>query len=242
MTKSPKDPSSEITQLVIPPITLERAQAASQTVLEVARGIVITSDSEYAAAAEFRRECIAEPRRQLAEDFKPVKQGLDREHKRVCALEKKYDAPFKLAQEIVDSLMFAWQDERKRQKEEEQRLLTESLRQDAEREAAEEAAELIASGDDEAAEEILTSLATGKVELAVAPPPMINTPLKVQGTSFRTLKRFEMLDESKLKRAYLIPDEKLIQNAVNAHGYDAERIVGEGSIRVYDKPSIGSRR
>jgi hypothetical protein len=72
---------------------------------------------------------------------------------------------------------------------------------------------------------------------AVVAPAIVREPPSVSGVSTRTIKRFEIVDESLLPREYLVPDEKKIRGVVAALGFDAH-IPG---VRVYEDTIIAAR-
>lgn len=88
------------------------------------------------------------------------------------------------------------------------------------------------------AELVDTSLPSVAPAVIVAPPPLP----KVQGVSVRDKWTWTLLDKSKLKPEFLIPDEKAIGAAVRSLMERAEDVVGAGSIRVEKgAPTVSGR-
>ena len=62
---------------------------------------------------------------------------------------------------------------------------------------------------------------------------------KAEGTTVRMLRRYRVTDESKIRRAYLQPDEQKIRKLVERFGKEAEEAVG--GIEVYEVPSVSAQ-
>lgn len=211
-----------------------------------ARALVITTDDQYAAAGETISAIIKPARAQIETDFKESKDALYKAHKSVCALEKSYDAPYAQA----EALLKAERDKYRRLQDEIARREQERLAREqavrVEEQLAADAQRLLSSGDarDEAeAAEILEEVATGinPATFVVPALPAAKT-LQTPGSSVRKLKRYSLLDPTKLKREYMMPDPDAIQNQVDKYGVLAEKICGEGSIKYFEKDSESFRK
>lgn len=223
---------------------LTRIAAESLEIVQIARSLTISDQSEYAAADLFRRECIVEPRRQIAKDFKDPKKKAYDGHRAICALEQKYDAPFKAAQEIIDVAMDRFQQQQKQIREQEAAALLMSARIESERIAVEQAEQLLASGNSESveeAEELLEAVAAGTMQLSTSTVPIVHNKIESDFSSYRSLPRFRVLDPSKIKPEFLMPDLDKIQSVVTEHKKRAEEIVGIGGIEYYEKGSIATK-
>jgi len=109
----------------------------------------------------------------------------------------------------------------------------EALRKEEEEKALAAAVALEDAGLEESAEAVLDVIDRIPVVDVTGGGMSVSLP-KTEGVHFRTSPDFEVVDVSKIKQEFLIPDLKLIRKMVTAHGFDATKIVGEG-IRVFEK-------
>lgn len=112
--------------------------------------------------------------------------------------------------------------------EERDRKLLEAAEAEQKASAEKTAEALRASGLDDLAADVLDAAET--TAIAVAP-----SRADVGGLSFRESFDYEIVDASKIKPGYLIPNEKLIGATVRDRGRDAIAMIGEGSIKVIPK-------
>lgn len=133
----------------------EKELSRAVTALEFeAESIIIETDEDYKAAAEFGR-AIKRRSAEVTAFFKPMKDAANKAHKEVCAREKTMLTPLVNAEKILKDTMgrYSMEQERKR------RELEEKMRRQAQEEADRKLAEAIAaeeSGDkDRAAEAML---------------------------------------------------------------------------------------
>lgn len=71
----------------------------------------------------------------------------------------------------------------------------------------------------------------------VAPIVQAST-ARVAGIAPRTLWKFEVIDQSKIKREYLTPDVAEIGRIVRSLHADAGNVVGPGALRIYNEDSL----
>jgi len=164
----------------------------------------------------------------IAELRKPYQAALDTRKALLTDLER--------AEKVAKEKVAAYDEERIRKQEELVRKMQEEARRKAQEEMANHAADLFDQGKDDEAEELLSSI--DDVDSSTPLPVFDNRP-KVEGMSTSRLKRFRVIDKSKISPQFLIPDEKAIQQVVNALGDRAEEVVG--GIKVYIKVSVSSR-
>ena len=100
--------------------------------------------------------------------------------------------------------------------------------------AFDEAATADAAGHSERALEILNKPVLAPVI------PNAEAP-KAKGIAARKTFRYEILDPSKLRPEFLIPDERKIADLVRKMGKESEAIVGKGAIQVREETVIASR-
>ena len=109
-----------------------------------ARSIVISDQETYTAAATFKIT-LADMRRKIVDEFKPMKEAAHKAHKAITSKEAEYLAPVTEAEGILISSLKAWQAEQERLQRIETARLQELHRQEMERQrlAAEAEAKLI---------------------------------------------------------------------------------------------------
>jgi hypothetical protein len=232
--------TAPIVSLSIPDDVTARAQEQSLALIDQARQLRITNDSELAIASSLRSAAKA-GLRQLDDDFKPVKQAWDNGKKSILALYRKYASPFNQAIEILDVLIRQYHSEVQRTQEREITKIRAGTQAELEKSAVEEAVTLIEQGEESSAQEILESLSLDQMSSSIASlTPIIRKP-QVEGLSVRTLKRFKVIDVSLIKPEFMMPDTVKIQKCVTENGKRAEEIVGKGSIEYYEEKSVASR-
>lgn len=222
-----------VNDLVVPDDIQDTTAKQAVTILDQARLITITDDAQYAVASSFLTTVVNPALRQLDEAFDPIVKRWHEGHKTTLATKKKLAEPFVEAKRIIDGAMSTFQMELRRKQLEVQAGIERALKEEAERVAIEKALELMDSGDEEGAVELL----------GVEPQPLVSVPVvvrstKVEGSSFRVLKRFRVVDVDKVSREYMVPDEKKIQEVVNRLGKGAEKVVG--GIEMFEVGSVAS--
>jgi hypothetical protein len=65
---------------------------------------------------------------------------------------------------------------------------------------------------------------------------------QIQGTSFRSVWKWKLLDPTKLKAEFIIPNEKAIGATVRGSKKAAETIIGSGAIEVWEEKSAIDKR
>lgn len=228
--------------LTIPDDVRARVEQAALTVVDAAQALCITNDTELAAASAFRKECIKQPLSDLDRDFKPIKQGLDRQKAQVIALHRKYAAPFERAGAILDAAIKQYGESVLAKQREDAERIRQSLQDAAEQSAIERAAEMVSSGDEQeqaAGVELLESVAQGEVTPSTTLPALIPVKPKVAGLSLPTRKKFRIVNVDAIKREYMVPDEVAIQKVVTREGKRAEEIVQ--GIEYYEETGVSSR-
>lgn len=188
---------------------------------------------------------------------KPINESL----RAVNAQAKAAAAPFETAEREIKARMVEYTDEQERIRRNEQRKADEAARRERERlaeqhrkteaearekaealrrraEEAEAAGRAAEAANLAAKAEKVEERAAEKVEdlqlreaMIVAPVIDRETP-KVAGISFREVWKFEILDPSKINRAFLVPDEQKMRRQVQALKGDAAGVIGEG-VRVW---------
>lgn len=236
-----RDPQNTITLPVPSRREIAKVEAAGGEILDEARALRITTDEEYEAAGKFLVEVVKPGLARVDEVFDPNIRRWHEGHKAALEEKRGHAAPLLEAERIVKGGITGWRQEVARRQELERRKAEREARERAEVAAREEALRLLGEGRHEEAEEMLEELAEGVVPTLPVPVRKVEAP-RVAGISTRTLKRWRLVDVGKMKREYMVPDEKAIQAAVTAMGKRAEAVVGEGSIEYYEEESVGARR
>lgn len=185
------------TEVIVADLGPAAEQALTRQVTDVqflAESFVVTTEEEYAKAAEFGR-LIKQKTTTVKEFFKPMKDQAHQAHKAICDRENAMLAPLKEAEKVLKQAMddFLQEQERKRRAQEE------ALRRAAEAERDRllaEAAEKEKAGDEDESEEafseaVLMDEATSFSVPAVAKP-------KISGVSTSRDWEIQSIDESKV--------------------------------------------
>jgi len=155
----------------------------------------------------------------------PLRKKADELHKMVTRNKKKHLKPIEDAIDIFKSKTTSWyMEEQRKVREQEEKIRREAIRQQEEA-RLKEAEELEKNGEAEKAEEILSA----PILAPVFKPQKIEKP---EGVSYHDNWKFEIVDESKIPRDYLMPDEKEIGRTVKARK-EKTNIPG---IRAYNDP------
>jgi len=201
-----------------------RLKTENSMIVTEAESIVIKSDADNAAAAEFLT-IIKGAAKKVVEFFSDSKRKAAEAHKAICANEKAMLSPLENAETIVKRKIGTWIDAQTR------------LRIEAERKAAAEAAKLQAQaekamkkGNEEKAEEL-------HVQAAMTAASVDYVPQKTEGVHSVKVWKWKVVDESKIPREYLVPNEKVL-NAVAKSSGGVMKIPG---IEFYPETSIVAR-
>lgn len=146
----------------------------------------------------------------IEEYFKPRKEKARSVHTDWCNAEKETLAPYKDYVDRANNILTAYSIEKEKvRKSEEERLRQEALKREEE-ERLQAAIEAEAGGNNEEAEAIIS-------EPVFIPPPIVPKSVpKVNGLAQRTNWTYRIVDENKIPRQYLKPDEVKIAQLVRA--------------------------
>jgi hypothetical protein len=207
-------------------------RTAADAVLASANAMVIADPHSYENAAETVR-LIATYARDIEEKRKTLTRPLDESKRRIMDFFRVPLDRYNSARSVIQTKMMDYRAEERR-KAEAARVAAERAAQ-AERERLEEQARIEAERGNTAKAIKLAERAETTVAAIVAPAIP-----KVSGIVARELWRFEIVDESKIPREFLMPDERKIGALVRALKGDAQAILGQG-VRVFSEESIGAR-
>jgi hypothetical protein len=200
-------------------------------------GKIIIADSDAYIAATEQVQALKSVAEDICEILDPYADRLFKLHRAVTGYRAKVLAPIEAEQKRLkqEREQFAAEEERKR------REAAAKAQQEAyEREQArllEESSLAAATGNYEAAEEILQEA----LNVEVAPVVLPSTTPQVQGTNFRTAWEWKLNDFTKLKPEFVKVDEVAIGKIVRSMHKSAEKLVGDGAITVWDKQIIVDR-
>lgn len=216
---------------------IQEMQTSLPALVEQAQECEIVNKEDYIASTSIL-DRIDKKRRTIAEFFEnPARQANDL-HKFITGLRATLLKPLVQAETVLKNRRADWRTEQeniRRAEEEEKRRLA---KEEQERQALQQATDLAAIGETEAAEIVIDRAASSP------PPPVVvqsNVP-KEKGISVRKKPKFRILNEALIKREFLIPDESKIQSLVTSLGFDAVAVVGAGSIEVYEEEVESIRR
>lgn len=251
---SGRDKLSDVTApLAVTPEIREAVATTAITISEAAAALCITNESEYAAAGTFLSTVVNPGIRKAEGLFAPIRNRWKKmiadakagEQETVNA-QLELCEPLYEAKAAIDKMMKDFQIAERRRKELEVAKTRRLIQEAAESARLAEASELLASDNPtEAArgEEILNEVAGGWVRPAITLPTISATASapKAQGTATRWLKRYRLIDKTKLKEQYKVADTVAIGKVVVRMGKAAEEEVGAGSIEFFEEPSLASR-
>jgi hypothetical protein len=223
---------SNIVELSIPP---PEDQAANVERFEnIAMGMRITDGSSSLAAQAVRVDinaalvAVDEKRKSLTAPIRLAE-------KKINDFFRPYIERLTQARRLTDSKIISWDNAQDLIRQESQRKADEAAR--IERERLQAIADKASAKGQTAKAENFQS----RAETTVAPVIMAETP---RGAGVRLPKRwtFRILDASKLRLAFLSPDEVAIGKIVRAMGTEAHDLVGHGAIEITEEKSVSSRR
>lgn len=204
------------------------------TIIEQANAIVITDNSGYNSAGLLWKN-IKELKEQVNSTFKPIIEKAHAAHKEALAQKAKIFDPLDAASRTVKSAMEKYDREQEAIRQAEQRRLAEIARKQAEEQALLDAiaAEEEAKRNGATAEEAKAEAEAIINEPVYVPPVMVPkaVPKMQGGPVYRTVTKFEVVNESLIPRQYLTPDMVKIGGVVRALK-QAANIPG---IRVYEE-------
>lgn len=223
-------------ELVVRTTEIEKASETvgdSSDVLIQSKELMVKNQVDYDRAYTIGKSIKALIQK-VKETFDPICDQANKLHKTATATRKKHIDPLEIAKMLVATKMNNWHAEQERKRQEAERKERERLEKVEEDKRLKEAEKLEEQGLTEAAEEILEE------PIIIAPPSESYRVKryeveKPKGLSHPQNWTFDILDVSKLKREYMIPDEVKIRKIVKAVHKDAEKTVGEGAIRAWNK-------
>ena len=196
---------------------VELSQAVS-AVERQAQGILIRTDDDYKAAAEFGR-MLKQKSSQVTEFFAPMKKAAHEAHKHICDREKAMLAPIANAEKLLKRTMGEYQMEQQRKRQEEEERLRALAKAEEERLLA-EAIKMEEMGEKEMSEEHFENaqFMADAARTVVVP----NETVKAAGVSSTIDWEIDIIDPSKVPVEFMNEiirpvDEKSISRLVRKH-------------------------
>jgi len=205
---------------------------------DIVKGIVIANDDQLYKGNQILLK-IRDKQKEVNDVFDPMIKRAHEAHKEIIAQKKKFQVPLEEAEQYLKHQIAPYLAEKERiRREVEEKIRRE--REEAEKKARDEENRKLQEAL-EAEEEGRTEDAYKIIDEVKQKPSPAITPIpektKLEGTSLRTIWRWEMTDKDKIPREYLKVDEQKISAVVRALK-GATRIPG---IRVYSEDIVASR-
>lgn len=203
-------------EIVSPPET-DELKKESLALVASAKALRITNHEEYATAG---RELVrvARVRKGIVEAFREPKKKAADAHRSICKLENDLLVyPVEAERLLKGAIATFDREERDRIRREELRLQEESRKRNEDR-LLEEAIDLEAAGEHQAAEELVAGGAIGQVIELQRPV--------AEGIQTRRSWTFDIVNPLLVAREFMVPDEKKIRALVKALGPDAAKAIG----------------
>lgn len=193
-------------------------------------------DQEMLKQVNQAKLALRDLRNEIKSVFEPMKKKAYAAYKEILEQWKKIEAPVVEAEKYCDKLLAAWFAEQRRQREEAERKRLEAIRKQREEEERKlrEALKAEEEGRKSDAERLLEE-AIEKKPAVIPPKPK---PQKLEGVYSRIDYDFEIIDESKIPREYLRPDETKIRRAIR----EAKGEIEIPGIKVIKREIISVRR
>ncbi len=200
---------------------------------EKAAALVIRNDDDNEIAGAFLVDC-ARQLKNINSVFDPIISKAHAAHKEALAKKKEFAGPVETAKRKISGLIGEYDRKKEAERREAERKARAEARRIEEERRIKEAEALEKVGQAEAAEAVIEKPLPVP---APAPPPPVRRP---SGISVRKAWAFRVLDPSKIKPEYMIPDEKKIGQVVRAMGAQAAAMIGEG-VEIYEKEIVSAR-
>lgn len=195
----------------------DQLQKETSIAKATAADVVVDSHGSFENAGLFLVN-IKTIRKNIAETFDHLIKSAHDQHKSIIAEKKKHDTPLNDAERIVKLKMGTYTQEQERIARQEQQRKEREAREAEETRRLAEAEALEKEGRTEEAEQLIEE----PIHVPVAPPP---PPPKAEGVSMRKTYSYEISDESKIPRGYMVPNSPLIGSTVRNQHEAAETLI-----------------
>jgi len=221
-----------VEQIDIVDVVIKKEQETALTLPAQARSFTVATGEQYQRAADFLLVNKA-MKKKIEEHHNPIIEAANKTHKLAVAAKKKFTDPIDEAERIIKPKMAAYVDAQEAKRRKEQERLELEARAKAEKEAMKRAKAAEKAGDAELAAQILDE--------AVSAPPVVtveSTVPQVKGISTAKIWTYRIDNIEKMSRLFLMANDQKIRDTIKAMGKDAEKLVGEGSITVWQETSM----
>jgi len=205
----------------------------SETIVVFRRegGEITVNDATAYKQADAQVKALKSVNEQFSEIIDPYVDKAFKLHRALTAIRKSYTQDAQTVITRLNSEMTAFYQESERLKREiAEREAEEARKREQERLLA-EAAALADQGDKKASEEVLEEAVNVQAPAVV----IQKTAPQVEGESYRSVWKFEILDKTLLKPEFLIPDEKAIGAVVKSMHLGALTLLGkQGAVKVWE--------
>jgi len=187
-------------------LTPEAQEAAEKalSVPQMAQAVVVVDNDTFAKAGEVLT-LVKALRKEIDKSYDPIIKAAHLTHKEAVKSKKIADEPLVKAEKHLKPQIGSYLKKKEQERiEEEARLMRE-----AEKKADDERIRLAAEAEDAGAHEEAEAIIDEEPE-PVAPPIVVDDTPKLDGVSVRQNWKFKIVDESKIPRKYMVPNEKAI--------------------------------
>jgi hypothetical protein len=201
-------------------------------VVSQAEHLAVKSPDEYEYACTFL-QFVATRKKQVDEVFDPIVTKAHAAHKEAVAQKKKFMDPLVAAEISVKGKVSMFRMEQERIRRAEEQRIADEAKKEADERALAEATALEASGDSDLADMVLQNAAE-------APAPVVvleSSVPKQDGISKRVNWRYEVVDETKVPREFMVPSDLKIGAVVRSQK-GLTKIPG---VRVWSEETVSVR-
>ena len=236
-TQQPEQPSVDQQKMTVflDQKQIDELQKKGPKDLADAQEFTIETAEDYEASGSFL-SLLAEKQKKVLDFFEEPAKQANSVHKFITNLRSMLVLPYTQAENVIKQRRQAWRTVKEQERQEKERQEREKAKTENEARALEEAKELEAMGEHEAA--------TTVIERAVnAPPPPVivqSVVPKQPGLSVKKVWKYRFKNLDLVKDEFWVPDESKIGAIVSKLGPDAATIVG--GIEVYPDEVESVRR
>jgi hypothetical protein len=229
---------------------LAELEARKAKLLAVAQSITVQDQSSFEFAATLRQQ-VRKASDAIESLLRPNIVRLHDAHKSALADLKRLRDPLDRAEAAIKAKQDSYQSAILRSQREEKERIERAMEEARQRTLREEIAAAAASASTTQMDSVIERMAQPPIEM-----PMIPVKAKAAGASGTLVKKFRLLDPTKISPAFLLAAVKAeiaekgecewltraINKEIRYRGKGAEAMVGDGSIEYYEEISTGVRR
>lgn len=206
----------------------------TRSLQEKVDSLIIKDDESYMSASELLLQIKA--KQKLIEPILDEPVAIQRRAlEGVRAWRDKYLVPIEEMRRRVADMIGRWDLKQREKRRLEAEKAAKEAQERAEAERRKQIAEAKKAGDKETVQNLKASPI---VPIVVA--PKTPEPPKVAGVTTTYFWDYEIVDENKLDRQYMTPNEKMIRGLVSSLGAKAANVLGPG-VRIFERPRTSGR-